>query len=403
MKPAGAPLRVCLSIFGFPPRFAGHGIQMQRTLPFLAEQGVETTVLTLPAAGAPTREEVPGGRVERLLPEGTGHADTLRRALSVRRYWADARERFDVCHIATHWDFAVNIRYLQRQGVAVVGESVLVGEDDPSTIASRRGGARRLRWLAGLDAWLVISRTFAPHFEQAGLSSGLDRLVYVGVDTDRYQPVSAARRSELRSELGLPTGGRTVISIGSMTRRKGMDRVLAAWAALRPDPQRDRLLLLGPHRVEDGLAPGEADFSRSLQECSRAPELAGTVVFVGRSDRVEDYLAVSDLFLFLSRSEGFGTVTAEAMAMGVPVLVSPLDGIGDELTDEGRCGCVARSPDEPEAVAASARELLATPPPYLDAARRRVVELFSLRTRGRRLAEIYREVAQRRKLRAERG
>lgn len=394
---AAPPLRVCLAIFGFPPRFAGHGIQMQRTLPLLAREGVDTTILTLPAPGAPVRESIPGGRVERLLPEGAGHLDTLRRAWAARRYWADAGERFDVCHIATAWDFAVNIGYLQRRGVAVVGESVLVGEDDPSTIAARRGGARRLRWLAGLDAWLTISRTFAPHFEAAGLPRELVRLVYVGVDTDRYQPVDAERRRTLRAELALPAEGRTVVSIGSLMRRKGMDRVLAAWAALRPDPARDRLLLVGPCREADGLAPAELPFAESLERRASEPDLAGSVVFTGRTDRVADYLAVSNLFVFLSRSEGFGTVTAEAMAMEVPVLVSPLAGIGDELTDDERCGRVAREPDDADAVAAAMGELLAAPPPWLDAARQRVLELFSLRTRARRLAEVYHEVAERRR------
>jgi len=180
--------------------------------------------------------------------------------------------------------------------------------------------------------------------------------------------------------------------------RKGVDRLLRAWERLEPCPGKELLLVVGPASEAEGLRPQYLEHVRELRARAGEPALAGTVRFTGRSDEVEDWLAASDVFAFLSRHEGLGTVTAEAMCCGLPCVISPLDGIGHELIDDGRTGYVVEDCDDPERVAAQLRELLADPArraavgaAALESARSR----FSMEARAAQLADAYRSLAAR--------
>ena len=104
-------------------------------------------------------------------------------------------------------------------------------------------------------------------------------------------------------------------------------------------------------------------------------------------------MGAADLFVFLSRQEGQGTVTVEAMACGLPCVVSPLDGISRELLPDGLAGVVVDRPDDADAVAASMLELLAKPDHRREmgrVGREHAVERYSIARRADLLAELYR-------------
>jgi UDP-glucose:(heptosyl)LPS alpha-1,3-glucosyltransferase len=174
--------------------------------------------------------------------------------------------------------------------------------------------------------------------------------------------------------------------------RKGIDRMLDAWEAMGPRPGRDLFLIVGPATAQEGLLPPMASFADEMRRRAERPPLRGTVRFTGRSGRIEDELAISDLFLFLSRREGFGTVIIEAMASGLPVVLSPLDGIGREIVSEGETGHVVADPDDAAAVGDLVRALLDDPERRRrlgDAARRDAGRRFAFSTRVDRLLAIY--------------
>ncbi len=64
------------------------------------------------------------------------------------------------------------------------------------------------------------------------------------------------------------------------------------------------------------------------------------VRFVGRTDKVEEYLKCSDVFVLPSRKEGFGYVIIEAMACGVPPVVNYMDGVSNETVKHGIDGLI---------------------------------------------------------------
>lgn len=392
-----SPVRVCLLIGRYRPDFSGHGIHVERLIPHLRRAGVEPRVLTrAPAEGVAWAGE-DAEPVARILPPGPSAGARLRRVVRLRRALPRIAGQADVLHSSVpDWEFFLNLPRAKRLGLPVVFEMVLLDADDPLAIRRQRFGAFKLRRLRHADRLVGITEAFGPRVEAAGLDPSRFRCVHMSVDVERYRPADPTRRRALRARFGLPAEARVVVSVGALMPRKGFDRLLAAWARLRPEPGRDLLWIVGPRAEAEGLRPQYLAHVEALARQAADAGLEGCVRFAGRLDEVHDAMAAADVFAFLSRREGFGTVTVEAMACGLPVLVSPLDGIAREILADGREGLVADAPDDPEAVAAALRELLDDPGRRARlgaAAREAACARFSMRARAEALAGIYRELA----------
>ena len=132
-----------------------------------------------------------------------------------------------------------------------------------------------------------------------------------GVDTERFHP-AALPKSEIRRTLGLPEDRPLLLSIRRLAPRMGLDnllRALPAVLAARPDI----LLLIG------GQGPERA----ALEALITRLNLAGNAKILGfiPDDQLVSYYQAADLFVLPTVAlEGFGLVTTEALACGLPVL-----------------------------------------------------------------------------------
>jgi glycosyltransferase involved in cell wall biosynthesis len=137
---------------------------------------------------------------------------------------------------------------------------------------------------------------------------------------------------DLPRRSGPPAGdpGLRAVSIGRLHHKKGLDLLAKAWARVRPAGWRMEVF---------GSAEGRA--AQDLAACvegldlSAAWSIAGPVDVAARA-RV---LAGADLFVLPSRSENFGLVVAEALAVGVPVLTTDATP-WQRLADDGCGWCV---------------------------------------------------------------
>ena len=114
-----------------------------------------------------------------------------------------------------------------------------------------------------------------------------------------------------------------VVAAGSLTRRKGFDRLLTAWARLAPRFPDWRLKIFGS-------GPGRTELEERIDKLG----VRSSAKLCGHSPRLLDELAGASVFAMTSRNEGFPMVLLEAMAVGLPVVAYDCPtGPRDVITD----------------------------------------------------------------------
>jgi glycosyltransferase involved in cell wall biosynthesis len=158
-------------------------------------------------------------------------------------------------------------------------------------------------------------------------------IVWGGVDTAEFSP-SSDRRA-LRSKLGISAGQTVLITVRRLVSRMGIDVLLAAVSQLRKDDPSIRLVILG-----------DGELRPSLEAKRDALQLASHVDFMGRVSEsdLKSWYQAADLFILPTVAyEGFGMVTAEALASGTPVVGTRV-GATSELLEPLDPGLLATAP-----------------------------------------------------------
>jgi sugar transferase (PEP-CTERM/EpsH1 system associated) len=241
------------------------------------------------------------------------------------------------------------------------------------------------------DAVVAVTRELGDyHARMAWISPERIRVIYNGVDTQKFAPRPEAR-SLLRKQFGLPPNRFIVGTVGRMVPIKDHPTLLRAVEIL---VQRG----VDAHALLVGSGP-ELDRNKSL--VSASPTLAGRVTFTGASEDVPDLLRTMDAFALPSISEGMSNTLLEAMATGLPVIATSVGG-NTEVLEHERSGWLITPRDADAsasylALIASQESLRAQ---FGAAARKRVVERFSLERMLNDYGNLYRELAARRGIKA---
>ena len=166
-----------------------------------------------------------------------------------------------------------------------------------------------------------------------------------GVNLDRFTPANRdSRCAETRRNLGARDGDTVFLFAGSGFRRKGLRFAIEGLARLGPEA-RARLWVLG-----------HGEFGRFRRQASRL-DLKDRVFFLGRRDQVEPVYAAADAFVFPTLYDPFPNACLEALACGLPLILSRCAGVAELMTD-GTEGFLLDDPRDADAVAAAMRKLL---------------------------------------------
>lgn len=152
------------------------------------------------------------------------------------------------------------------------------------------------------------------------------RVIYNGIDVEDF---NRPRSGELRRQFGWAQDELLVGCLGNIRSAKGYDVLLKAAAQLLQRGRKLRFVIAGqwlPGRLYD-------DLLRLREELG----LAQHVQFIGFHPDPAGFLASLDLFLLPSISEGFSLATIQAMAAGLPVVVTRSGG-PEEIVRHGQTG-----------------------------------------------------------------
>ena len=168
-------------------------------------------------------------------------------------------------------------------------------------------------------------------------------VVHPGIDVSPYAKLDRERcRREVRGRFGIVPDEPLILFVSMNFAIKGLDHILRGLGRLRKkDPEsRFRLLVIGRG---DQKAYGRLAWELGLGDA---------VVFAGAvaREKLPEFYLAGDLYAMLSRFDTFGMVVLEAMAAGLPVLISGRVGARD-LVREGENGFLIEDPADEEAVA----------------------------------------------------
>jgi glycosyltransferase involved in cell wall biosynthesis len=161
--------------------------------------------------------------------------------------------------------------------------------------------------------------------EHLGVNAERVHTVYYGIDAEKFRPPTEDERREARQALGWASDKPVVAFIGALgDRRKGLDKVFAAWQALCADPKWDADLAVIGRGAE---LP--AWKSRAAQA-----GLESRIHFLGFREDVPMILAACDALVAPTRYEAYGQGVHEALCCGLPALVTKTAGVAERYPAE---------------------------------------------------------------------
>lgn len=173
------------------------------------------------------------------------------------------------------------------------------------------------------------------------------RVIPNAVDLSRYnQAECTMRRPEARKALQLTDNDYALLLVGNDWRKKGLFPLLDAVAANRELPI--KLLVVGRDDQTPFLQP------------IRDRQLSAAVSFLPSSPDMMSYYAAADVYAGPSLHDSFALPPLEAMACGLPVITSKLNG-GSQIISEGRDGFVLNDPQDSAKLGELIRALYESP------------------------------------------
>lgn len=166
-----------------------------------------------------------------------------------------------------------------------------------------------------------------------------------GIDTE-YFKIDASLKTEadrIKTNLNLPSNHKVTVFVGRITGDKGINELIAAFTSLN----NLSLILVGP--FEPDLDPLD---NHTVRAINQHPNIHS----VGYQPDVRPYLLAADFLVFPSYREGFPNVPLQAGAMGLPSIVTDINGCNEII--ENRVNGLIIQPKDVEGLKSAMEEMI---------------------------------------------
>lgn len=393
----------CLLTETYHPVTGGGETQARTLAEGLAAQGVGVHLVTRRSDRAlPGREIVGAVPVSRIAPAARGHL----------RKWGMLLTAFlELLRLRQHYDIMLvcGFRVLGVPALvagALLGKPCILKADSQGELSGAffdPGLARfRLRHdrfpvrpairmrnalLRRAARFVAISRVIEQEYLACGVPASRIARIPNSTDPDLFSPAGAGVKADLRRRLGLGEERPVVTYTGRLVTTKGLPSLLRAWRRVIERHPDALLVLVG----SGGL--GLQNCEETLQRYAKENALQSAVRFTGSVENVHEYLKASDVFVFPTEREAFGISVIEAMACGLPVVTTHVDGVKDVVRPGVDALVVA--PGDDDAMAAAITTALDGGPAIAAmavAARERAVQTWSNSSVVTAYRELFAEV-----------
>jgi glycosyltransferase involved in cell wall biosynthesis len=290
----------------------------------LANQGVEVTILTTDANGdnGQAALEVPLDRPVKQCGYQIRyfHCSPFRRykfSVDLLNWLAHNAQNYDIVHIHALFSPVSSLAAAIARTQQIPYILRPLGTLDPADLQKKRqlkqlyAALLEKPNLAGAAAVHFTSDQEAKVSERFGVVTR-DCVIPLGVD---LPPVEAP--VDIRAELGIPADRPLLLFMSRIDPKKGLDLLLPALEQLVAEGERF-------HWVIAGTNPQDPLYEQTIRRQIQSSSLANCTTWTGfvTGARKTQLLQTADLFVLPSYYENFGIAVAEAMAAGVPVVIS---------------------------------------------------------------------------------
>ena len=307
------------------------------------------------------------------------------------------RRNYDIVHFhLLWWGGLLAAAWAKSKGIPTIYQSVLLDSDTPGAIRKQSLGRIKEKLLRTFSVIVPISEALAEDYYLHGYTKDHVITLMNSVDTKLFHPsTSLYEKRVLRKKFGLPLDVLILLFAGSIIQRKGVDILLKGFIEVSQRFPDLYLLLVGPKNQGENPSLDES-YVNDLHVLIDEKQFEARVKFTGliknRHDMADLYRA-ADYFVFPSRKEGLPNVVLEAMASGLPVVVSDIPGLKNVIKD-GKNGVIFPSEDI-NALTTALQSLIMnaeTRMRFGSCARRYILEAHSFPVWQASLSEIYRSM-----------
>jgi glycosyltransferase involved in cell wall biosynthesis len=349
-------VRVFILCWEYPPRIIGglarHVEGLSRAL---ASLGHEIHVITLDFPGTPYEEREGSLHIHRVpvsVPAPSFHSWVLLFNHFFEKRVGQLAHEFgapDVLHIHDWLTVPAGVaaKHLLRTPLVMTFHSTEASRSSNSPSAES-AMVEGLEWWGSFEAarviavssWMkseVLTRLKTPEEKVERIPNAVEPLKFEG-------PVDA---KAARARWNVGEGQKMITAVGRLTPQKGFDDLIRAYPAIRSAVPESRLVIVG-----DGHMRAELESIAEQEHVRDGTTFAGFI----NDDELVAALRSSDVVVVPSRFEPFGIIALEAMAAGVPLVVSRVGGLA-EIVEDSVDG-IEVEPSNPSAIAAATVKIL---------------------------------------------
>ena len=188
-------------------------------------------------------------------------------------------------------------------------------------------------FFARSDLLVFVCEYQARYWKNQGLHARQDAVVHNGIDTQRYTPDAAGSRSATRQRYGIEETDFVIGITAAFRPEKNHAFLLRALQQLRASGAKVKLLMVG-----------DGPLRAAMEHDASALGVAKHAIFAGAHHDVRSLVAAFDVFTLSSLAETFSVAALEAMAMGIPAVLSDVGG-AREMVQSGSNGFVYAAND----------------------------------------------------------
>ncbi len=341
-------MRILHVIASLAPRYGGPSVACPAMCRELARRGHEVSIYTTNVDGdrrldVPLDQPVANGGVEVCYFPGCVFPREYKFSLALAQALRRTIPMMDLVHVYSMYIFSATVaaHYCRKHRVPYLLHPH--GCLDPYLL--RRHALRKRLYSAMFERWnfqhaaailfnSAEEMRLAAHWldrqlpSKSGSQPPIRRVVPVGVEEEWFAPAAPAARRRFRERFPELAGRRLVFFFGRLSFKKGMDILARAFAKVARELHDVHMVLAGPDTEGYGA---------KVREWLKADGVLEKATFTGALTGEDRFAALqeAEVFVLPSYAENFGQAVAEAMACGVPVVISDRVNIWPEVKRAG--------------------------------------------------------------------